>query len=301
MRARTVQRAPDPYASRRGGAFGLAERPDPVVWGAGAGPLDASELARYERDGFLSVMDLLPASRAAGLRAEAHRLRAAARPDAEEVVIEPDSDVVRSVFQVHERSEAFARVIRHPRLLAIAHQILGSPVYLHQSRINFKPALDGREFFWHSDFETWHVEDGMPRPRAFSVSLALTDNHEFNGPLIVVPGSHRAYLRCPGGTPREHHRESLRRQRYGVPDRASLRRLMAGRGLVAPKGRAGSAVIFDANLMHASAGNLSPEDRVNLFLVYNSVENRLEAPFSELPPRPAFLAARAVCPLEAEA
>lgn len=28
-----------------------------------------------------------------------------------------------------------------------------------------------------SDFETWHAEDGMPVPRAVSLSIALTDNY----------------------------------------------------------------------------------------------------------------------------
>jgi ectoine hydroxylase len=82
-----------------------------------------------------------------------------------------------------------------------------------------------------------------------------------------------------------------------VPDRRSLERLMARRAIVAPKGPPGSAVLFDCNLMHASAGNLSAEDRVNLFVVYNSMENRLEAPFSALAPRPGFLAERRPLPL----
>ena len=55
--------------------------------------------------------------------------------------------------------------------MTIAEQILGSQVYIHQSRVNLKPGFKGKEFYWHSDFETWHIEDGMPRMRALSCSI----------------------------------------------------------------------------------------------------------------------------------
>jgi ectoine hydroxylase len=113
---------------------------------------------------------------------------------------------------------------RDPRILAKAREILGGDVYIHQSRINYKPGFRGKEFYWHSDFETWHVEDGMPRMRAVSCSIALTPNYEFNGPLMLVPGSHRYFLSCVGETPEEHYKESLKKQEIGVPDPRVSRR-----------------------------------------------------------------------------
>jgi ectoine hydroxylase len=177
-------------------------------------------------------------------------------------------------------------------------QILASSVYVHQSRINYKPAFRGREFYWHSDFETWHVEDGMPRMRAVSVSLSLTENTEFNGPLMVVPQSHQWYVRCVGATPADHFKASLRKQLYGVPNREALEMLVSRGGIQAPKGPPGSATFFESNLMHGSTGNLSPAPRINLFVVYNSVENAVTDPFGSQPPRPEFLAERRVVPID---
>src|SRR3546814_5528692 len=94
------------------------------------------------------------------------------------LVRSPGSDVGRSIFRVHELSDRLARLARDPRLIHIARQILGSEVYMHQSRANMKPGFKGKEFYWHSDFETWHVEDGMPGMRALSCSALLTDNNE---------------------------------------------------------------------------------------------------------------------------
>jgi ectoine hydroxylase len=49
--------------------------------------------------------------------------------------------------------------------------------------------------------------------------------------------------------------------------------------------------------MHGSNGNITPWPRSNLFLVYNSVENALEAPFSGQAPRPPHIASRHFEPL----
>jgi ectoine hydroxylase len=127
---------------------------------------------------------------------------------------------------------------------------LGGAVYIHQSRVNYKSGFEGKEFFWHSDFETWHVEDGMPRMRALSCSVNLTDNNAYNGPVMVVPGSHMHYLSCPGYTPEGNYEKSLVRQEYGVPTQDQLAALVDEGGIDAPLGGPGSLLLFDCNLMH---------------------------------------------------
>jgi ectoine hydroxylase len=54
----------------------------------------------------------------------------------------------------------------------------------------------------------------------------------------------------------------------------------------------GSVALFDCNLLHGSTGNLSPLSRVNLFTVYNQIENAPVAPFGGRSPRPAHVAER---------
>ena len=284
----------DRYPSRVASRPRLSRRVDPVVYPDGpvTDRLSDDEVAFYESNGYLS-QPILDREEVAALTAELSRLVAGATlRDAEETIREPSSDAVRSIFRIHALSPLFARLASDRRLLDAARQILGSEVYLHQSRVNLKPGFVGKEFYWHSDFETWHVEDGMPRMRALSVSVALTDNHPFNGPLMLIPGSHRTYVACVGETPRDHYRESLRRQEYGVPDHASLERLAHEGGIAAPTGPAGSAVFFECNTMHGSNSNISPFPRTNVFLVYNSVENSLTEPYCGHPPRPEHIAAR---------
>ncbi len=289
---------PMPYPTRVSTDPVVTPRTDPVVWGDGAaGPLTSSDLAAYERDGYLSLEELVGDDDLVRLRREVDRLLTAAEPGDERIITERGSDNVRSIFEVHRRSDVFADLAADPRLLGMATQILGSDVYLHQSRLNLKPGFRGREFYWHSDFETWHAEDGMPRMRALSLSLSLTPNEVWNGSLLVIPGSHRHFVGCAGETPDDHYRSSLRAQEYGVPSDEALAGLVEAGGIETVTGEPGSAVVFDSNTMHGSNGNISPQARTNVFFVYNSVENALVEPFAAPAPRPEFIASRTFEPL----
>ncbi|MBI1237789.1 MAG: ectoine hydroxylase [Alphaproteobacteria bacterium] len=295
----------DRYPSRIGGHPKILPRMEPVVHAPARTnpPIDAGAIARYERDGFLVLESLLQPHEVEALVAAARDLlRAPDRLETETLIRERESQEVRSIFKIHAQSKIFAALAADPRIADIARFILDDDVYIHQSRLNYKPGFRGKEFYWHSDFETWHVEDGMPAMRALSASILLTDNSALNGPLLLVPGSHRHFVSCVGETPDDHYKHSLRRQDYGVPDDQSLEHLVAAGGIVAGAGKAGTVVLFDCNTMHGSNGNITPEPRSNAFFVYNAVSNRLEAPFGPPTPRPEFIAARKdVEPLERRA
>jgi len=289
----------DLYPTRKGTEAALLYRRDPVVWGDAAdGPMDAATLASYDENGFLSVDPLITPDEVERYRGELRRLSedTALRAD-ERVVVEPESDELRSVFEVHKISDVFAELVTDPRVLDRARQILGSEVYVHQSRVNFKPGFGGNGFYWHSDFETWHAEDGMPRMRACSFSIALTPNYDYNGALMIMPGAHKTYVSCMGETPDDHYRVSLKNQEIGTPDRGSLSLLADKHGIAQLTGPAGAATIFDCNCMHGSNGNITPFPRSNVFIVFNSVENACVDPFSAGKPRPTFIGARDFTPV----
>ena len=285
----------DLYPSRRAATAEMLPRRDPVVrteWSDDA-PISRADADRFERDGYIVLEDIFSADEVAFLQNAAGRLLAdPAALDDETVVTEPQSNEIRSIFEIHRQSDIMARLAADARLADVARFLLGDEVYIHQSRLNYKPGFKGKEFYWHSDFETWHVEDGMPRMRALSMSVLLADNTPHNGPLMVIPGSHHRYLTCVGETPDDHYLSSLKRQEYGVPDEDSLAEMAHRHGIAAPMGKPGTVILFDCNLMHGSNGNITPFPRANAFLVYNAVSNRLEKPFGVEKPRPWFLAHR---------
>lgn len=288
----------DIYQSRVASEPNIIDRKEPVFYGEGDLPAELSpeQVGFFEQNGYLFFEQLFSTFEVEILQGELKRLAASsAIRQREETIAEPNSDIVRSIFRVHQLSPMYAQLCQDQRILRVVQYLLGSSAYIHQSRVNFKPGFSGKEFYWHSDFETWHTEDGMPNMRAVSVAIALTDNTEFNGALMVIPGSHKRYVTCIGETPDNHYKQSLRKQEYGVPDEDSLTALVQQGGIVSPKGKAGSAILFDCNMMHGSNSNISPFPRSNVFFVYNSVHNRLEAPFGGTQPRPEFIAARDHC------
>lgn len=287
----------DPFPTRLNEHREMFQRLDPVVhsrhesrW---RGPLDEVALSRYERDGFLWFEGFFAQERVQPFFQElAEMARDEELMRSEQVIADPDSGEIRSVFAMHEISERFDRLTRDPRILGMVRQLLGGDVYIHQSRINDKFGFKGSGFNWHSDFETWHSEDGMPRMRAVSASIMLTDNNEFNGPLMLIPGSHHYFVPCVGETPDMNWKDSLKVQRLGVPEQQDLARLAGKGGIQAPKGPAGSLMLFECNTLHASNKNMSPWPRSNLFFVYNSIDNTLEEPYAGTQPRPEFLGTR---------
>ncbi|MDT8911057.1 ectoine hydroxylase [Amycolatopsis sp. PS_44_ISF1] len=290
----------DRYPTRITGTPDQLPRVHPTVWGTEAdGPLDAAALNHHEVTGYTIDGGLLSPGEVHTYWQELTRLSSGeSLRDDERVVTEAKTGEVRSVFEVHELSGLIRELVRDPRVLDRARQILGSEVYIHQSRVNYMPGFRGTGFYWHSDFETWHAEDGMPSPRAVSCSIALTDNHPYNGGLMIMPGSQRAFVQCAGETPEQNYKESLKDQRVGVPAEDDITKLAAEHGIDQFTGPAGSALWFDSNIMHGSANNITPFPRSNIFLVFNSVENPLQEPFAAKAPRPSFIAARDSTPLE---
>jgi len=102
------------------------------------------------------------------------------------------SGVARTAFAAHTYDEAHGCLGRHPRLIEPVMQILGGPVYMHQYKINAKAAFDGEVWQWHQDYGTWKRDDEMPEPRAMNIAVFLDDVTAANGPLLFIPGSHKA-------------------------------------------------------------------------------------------------------------
>ncbi|MEV7464446.1 ectoine hydroxylase [Streptomyces rubiginosohelvolus] len=296
----TTEVRADLYPSR-GAAEMTTPRQDPVIWSApGApGPIAAKDLQSYEHDGFLGIEQLITPDEVAAYRAELDRLVSDPLIRADErSIVEKQTQNVRSVFEVHKISEVFAGLVRDERVVGRARQILGSDVYVHQSRINVKPGFGASGFYWHSDFETWHAEDGLPNMRTVSVSIALTENFDTNGGLMIMPGSHKSFLGCAGETPKDNYKKSLQMQDAGTPSDEALTKMADRHGIKLFTGKAGSATWFDCNAMHGSGDNITPYARSNVFIVFNSVENAAQEPFSAPVRRPEFIGARDFTPVK---
>jgi ectoine hydroxylase len=207
-------------------------------------------------------------------------------------VREKGSDAVRTNFAAHLYSAPFARLARHPRMVLPVMELFGEALYMHQFKINGKAAFDGDVWQWHQDYGTWMNDDLMPGPRAMNVAIFLNEVNEFNGPLMFIPGSHRR------GVIDARHDTSTTSYPLWTIDHELIAQLVeraGGRagGIVAPKGPAGSMLLFHSCLVHASTSNLSPWHRVSVYLSLCAVSNHIRR-FK----RPEYIAHRNFAPIE---
>jgi ectoine hydroxylase len=207
-------------------------------------------------------------------------------------VREKGSDEVRTNFAAHLHSEPFARLARHPRMVEPVVDLFGEGVYMHQFKINGKMAFEGDVWQWHQDYGTWYNDDLMPTERAMNVAIFLDDVTEHNGPLMFIPGSHRA------GVIDASHDLTTTSYPLWTIDNALVRQLVeraGGRdgGIVSPKGPAGSMILFHGCMVHASGSNLSPFNRVAVYLSLCAVSNHIRR-FK----RPEYIAHRDFTPIE---
>ena len=251
--------------------------------------LTQEQLERFDREGYLffpaqftreemqSLIDAVP-----GLysRREAYNVR------------EKGKDAVRTNFAAHMYSKPFAKLARHPRMVQPVQDLFGEQVYMHQFKINGKAAFDGDVWQWHQDYGTWLNDDLMPTERAMNVAIFLDDVNEFNGPLMFIPGSHKR-----GVIEAKHDLTTTSYPLWTIDNDliAALVERAGGKdgGIVSPKGPAGSMILFHGCLVHASGSNLSPWNRVSVYLSLCAVSNHIRR-FK----RPEYIAHRDFTPIE---
>ena len=251
--------------------------------------LSETQATAFERDGYLFFPSLFSPAEIRTLTDEVPALYAQRRP---ENVREKTGDVVRTNFAAHMYSAPFARLARHPRMVEPVQQLLGEALYMHQFKINGKMAFEGDVWQWHQDYGTWLNDDLMPTERAMNVAIFLDEVDEFNGPLMFIPGSHKK------GVIDAKHDTSTTSYPLWTLDHATVAQLVeraGGRrgGIVSPHGPAGSMILFHSCLVHASSSNLSPWNRVSVYLSLCAVGNHIRR-FK----RPEYIAHRDFTPIE---
>lgn len=263
--------------------------------------LTLDQIKQYTVQGFLLIPDLMH-EEVGVIRENIERSATNATPGR---MLEKDGDTLRGLRGTHLTNEFFARLVRHPKILITTQRLLDSDVYVYQFKINIKSAFKGDMWRWHQDFSYWHHEDGMPAPRALTAVIFIDRADEANGPLLLIPGSHRSGLipvgrSGPAASDTQHWASNFTAGvDYTVPDQIVVE-LAHKYGITAAMGEPGTVLFFAPNVVHGSPQNMSPFDRTMLFTTYNSVDNRLREVKN---PRPDFLVTRngdPICPLDHE-
>ena len=245
--------------------------------------LTDQQVAHFHTEGYLFLPELFTPDEVAALRTEADDIYAEPRPE----VWREKSGAPRTAFAAHTYNEAFGLLGAHPRLIRPVEQLFGEQLYMHQFKINAKSAFDGEVWQWHQDYGTWARDDGMPEPRAMNIAVFLDEVTHINGPLMIVPRSHRH------GTLAAAHDVSTTSYPLWTLDNETVTKLVDEGGIVVPIGKPGGVLMFDGNLVHGSAGNITPYPRKIVYLTLNAISNYIRTPT-----RPDWIAHRDFTPIE---
>ncbi len=245
--------------------------------------LSPQQLKDFDDTGYLFLPECFNADEIALLKQEAAKVLAQQRPE----IWREKNGAPRTAFAAHTYNEACQTLASHPRLVEPLQQLFGEDVYVHQFKINAKAAFTGEVWQWHQDFPTWHADDGMPEARAMNIAVFLDEVMPINGPLMLVPRSHKS-----GALKSEHDLETTSYPLWTL-DQPTVTDLVEKNGIVTPTGKAGGVLMFHANLVHGSAGNITPYPRRIVYLTLNAVSNAIAKPT-----RPEFIAHRDFTPVK---
>ena len=230
--------------------------------------LTETQRAAYERDGVIVVPDVFSADEIAELRrvTEEFVARSAGVAANDEVYDLEDTHSaaeprVRRLKAPHLIHPAYFRASRNAKIVAILQDLWGS-VRFDTGKLNMKSAGYGAPVEWHQDWAFYpHTNDDLA-----AVGIMLDDVDLENGPMLVVPGSHK-------GPIWDHHGPNGRF--CGAMDPARLAQEGADIDLsrAAPcLGKAGSITVHHVRAVHGSATNFSGRERRFLLFQYRAAD-----------------------------
>ncbi len=218
-------------------------------------------------------------------------------------IVKENNGEIRSIFAPHFVNETYSDLARSSKLVVPSQQLLDDAVYLHQFKINSKKGLKGDWWEWHQDFPYWHIDDGIPKPQMVSAMIYLHNIDYTNGPLLLIPKSHKEGIVefAPKDAKELEENAHLNQQaekeflsslssniKFTVHEEM-IRKSAMKNGIVPAVGSKGTVLFFHGNIFHASNVNLSPFDRDVVIVTYNSVNN---LPPKIEKPRPDYLAGK---------
>ena len=163
---------------------------------------------------------------------------------------------LRRIVSPEAFADVYDRAMRHEPLINLVQELLGGTVRFDHGKLNFKPPSGGAAVEWHQDWSFYpQTNDDM-----LAVGIMLEDCTMENGPLMVVPGSHKGEIY-------NHHHNG---QFVGGINSADLSGVLdKAVPLTAP---AGSISIHHVRMLHGSTMNRSDTNRPLLLFNYLAVD-----------------------------
>lgn len=168
----------------------------------------------------------------------------------------PGNPQVRRIKNPDMLDPVFRGFARHPRIVPVLHGLFGRGVRLEVGKINLKPTGASAGIAWHQDYPF----SPLTNDDSVAVGIFIDDVTEENGPLLMIPGSHRRPLVS-------HHRNGYF---VGCTDKDDP--ALSAADVRQITGPAGSISIHHCRTLHASGPNRSPHPRGIYFNQYHAAD-----------------------------
>lgn len=215
--------------------------------------LTADQIDQFNRDGYCIVPSLLSPSDLSYIKdyyARAATAQTSAVPGSTAWDQDENSaPVLRRAPAPFDNDSGFRAIFSSPRVLDHVEDLIGPSIYLHSSKLIFKPARSGRRKPMHQDLAYWTDMSA----RQVTLWCAIDPATPERGGIEILPGSHRRLLPHEDLDDYQVREEEL--------DLSQVRPAIM---------QPGDALFLDVMTVHASAQNRSDHDRLAAVVNYYS-------------------------------
>ncbi len=238
--------------------------------------LTADQIASFERDGYLLLEDAIPADKLEGLRDDFNQWVEESREHTENYgetsdgrprfSVQPghnaDNPALRRISSPNELSDNYLNAMRDSRAVDAVCDIFGPNLRFNNAKVNSKLPGASTEVKFHQDFQfELHTNDDLMTVLYFIDEVTLE-----NGPLEVVPGSHKGPLH-------ELWHDGVFTGAVSEDVAAQ-----AQKDAIPCIGPAGAACLMHTRLLHGSAPNKSNSPRTLYICAYNAEDSHPVVP-----------------------
>jgi ectoine hydroxylase-related dioxygenase (phytanoyl-CoA dioxygenase family) len=248
--------------------------------------LSQHQIETFHRDGCITIENAVSTAQLEGMRAAFDRWvddsRAHQKPYGEQADGRPRFDLepghtaerpgLRRVASPTELDGVFLDVLTRSAMITMLQDLIGPDLRLHHSKLNSKLPGTATTVKWHQDF----TYDPHSNDDVVTCLVFLDDVTEANGPLRIVPGSHKGPL------------YSLRQNGRFTGAIADEFTADLDSRAIPQMGKAGSACLMHSRVLHASSANASDQPRT-LFIAEIAAADAMPLTPNPLPSRHAGL------------
>lgn len=235
--------------------------------------LSNAQIQQFKIDGYLVLKNILSIDKCTQLqelvvrhlskRIEPFELEAKVQyPGAPQSTTAAGGETIRRLLMAYQRDPQLSNIATLPAIIEAIQQILDAKaLYLnpnHHNCVMTKMPAYSSKTLWHRDTRYWSFNNKY----LINAWFALGDEHEDNGSLKILPGSHRWDVSI----------EDLDEAQFLKPGHSgNFNRLATQRSVNL---NTGDALLFSANCFHAAGKNITENPKISAVFTYHGRETR---------------------------